>query len=138
MEENLSMVEFHLLGLPSARLSIWHQLAYQLRPHSHPDSFRCCYDNWLPSCTQSTTSSLDFPTRLLKDRRQVLKNSYHYLVFANGQEGQAWGLSAVISAPGRLGPKNGQCEASLGRVRPWSQKQTKFLGMMTHSFNPSA
>lgn len=59
--------------------------------------------------------SLDFPTRLLKDRRWVLKNSYHYLVFANGREGQAWGLSPVISAPGRLGRKNGQCEASLGK-----------------------
>lgn len=60
MEESLSMVEFHLRGLPSAGLSIWHQLAYQLRPHSQPDSFCCYYGNWLPSCTQGTTSSVDF------------------------------------------------------------------------------
>lgn len=67
--------------LPSAGLSIWHQLAYQLRPHSQPDSFCCCYDNWLPSCAQGTTSSLDFPMGLLKDRKQFLKNSCQYLVF---------------------------------------------------------
>lgn len=49
MEERVNTVESHLLGLPSAGLSIWHQLAYQLRPHRQPDSFCCCYDNWLPS-----------------------------------------------------------------------------------------
>lgn len=72
MEESLSTVEFHLLGLPSAGLSIWHQLAYQRHPHSQPDPFCCCYDSWLPSCTQATTSSLNFPMRLLKNREQPL------------------------------------------------------------------
>lgn len=55
----------------------------------------------------------------------VLKNSYHYLVFANGQEGQAWGLPPVILAPGRLGRKNGLCEASLGKDLDLGLKKKK-------------
>lgn len=58
---------FARLGCLLLALSIWHQLVAQRRPHNYPASSCCCHDNWLPSCSQGTASSLDFPMGFLRD-----------------------------------------------------------------------
>lgn len=64
-------MSFARLGLPSAGLVHLAPAGFPALPCNQPDSSCCCHGNWLPSCTQGTTSYLDFPGGFLEDGRQV-------------------------------------------------------------------